>query len=117
MYVYITFFLDLELQEYSFASFSLTKPERILCCFPVDFFESSLFFHLLTNCICKVVLVLRLRLSLWTLWVFMTSEEKRFSSEREAVSHPNQLVNFQVRILQLQLRMLCSALYSYKDNW
>lgn len=45
-----------------------------------------------------------------------SSEEKRFSSEKEAVSHPNQLVNFQVRILQLQFRMLCSALYSYKDT-
>lgn len=44
-----------------------------------------------------------------------SSEEKRFSSGKEAVSHPNRMVNFQVKILQLWFRMLCSALYSYKD--
>lgn len=30
--------------------------------------------------------------------------------------HPNQLVNFQERILQLLFTMLCSALYSYEDT-
>lgn len=42
------FFFDLEVQKYSFASFSITKLKRILCCFPAGFLSYFLFLC----CIC-----------------------------------------------------------------
>lgn len=76
------FFPDLQLQEYSFASFSLTKPGRILCCFPS---KVQLFFHLLRNFICKSYFVFWLGLTSWTSGAFMTSLVKKrdFSSLRK----------------------------------
>lgn len=69
------------------------------------------------NFICKVILVLWLGLTSWTSRVFVTSLVKKRDfpqKKREAVSHPNQWVSLQVRILHLQLKFCVQLCFPAK---
>jgi len=71
-YIYVNNYFSCPRSAGIFLCFLLTYKARenfaLFCCR----ISSKVLFHILTNCICKVVLILWLRLSLWTLRVFIT---------------------------------------------